>query len=799
MEIRFESFAELVYRLGHPPASLTPSQIFSSWLAHLRHPLPPHTGKQLFRLLFPHEGARRRYDLKETRLVAELERVLGVAGLRRWDSVTYTGEGGTGCLGLEVERAMEARQAGPSTKPAPAAARAQGLGNECALSVSQVDRLLDRLAASPWSQLSQAPAPGPDALERLYRDAGLSPRALGVLTQIILRDLRPLLCPLPRAPVRNPTAMLRLKTTDAPAQLSLCDAMRCWDRRAPRLYRTKGNIDWCLDGLETGEFRTDPVLGVNIQIPNCQKGRSIEDALRPFLRGAWAETKHDGYRMQIHVDASASPPRIAVFSKSKRDSTQDRLSTHSIILAALGLPFSHVPAHPSLSRAAPVRASRPISSVVLEAEMVPYNEGEREGGRGPGIEEFWWIERAIHWGSKRAEWAREREQGKRHLCLVFFDCLYLNGESLLDARYDVRRLKLEQVVDVIPGFSHVVERTYVSTAKQLKEAFRLSNDRREEGLVLKAPESTYNSKPPWVKLKKDYIPGLGDSVDLVLLGASWDADRARELRVDTSVFTTFHLGVLANQPAVAARQQAPSFTPLFSCSYGPSRAQLEVYNENIRLGRWRTKPWDRDDRLKRRAVGLSWTCDTTHKGPSVVFENPMCAEVMGAGFQRVGNTYKVRWPRLMKIYDPKDRPWVDALDARQYLETVHRALGYAPPAPAEDSLQALWRSTSTVALTDIPDSPPATPGRSRSEPQLRPSPITVKMSPRSPMPPGASPALFTPSPKKRDAAAPALAPVSVLCASKRLRAAQTGRERLKPLSLKSRLRRAKAMSIAVHR
>ncbi len=31
------------------------------------------------------------------------------------------------------------------------------------------------------------------------------------------------------------------------------------------------------------------------------------------------------------------------------------------------------------------------SSVILEAEVVPYNEGRREGGRGQGIEEFWWL------------------------------------------------------------------------------------------------------------------------------------------------------------------------------------------------------------------------------------------------------------------------------------------------------------------------------------------------------------------------------------------------------------------------
>jgi DNA ligase-4 len=49
-----------------------------------------------------------------------------------------------------------------------------------------------------------------------------------------------------------------------------------------------------------------------------------------------------------------------------------------------------------------------------------------------------------------------------------------------------------------------------------------------EGLVLKPARATY-LQHRWQKMKRDYIPGLGDTVDLVLLGASWDAKRAREL------------------------------------------------------------------------------------------------------------------------------------------------------------------------------------------------------------------------------------------------------------------------------
>lgn len=116
------SFADLVHRLGHPPKNACepaadgagqatpPDEIFASWLNHLPRPFPPHTGKCLFRLLFPHEGNRRRYGMKETRLSSELESILGVRNLRQWDSVAWDrGRGGTGCLGDEVEFAMATR------------------------------------------------------------------------------------------------------------------------------------------------------------------------------------------------------------------------------------------------------------------------------------------------------------------------------------------------------------------------------------------------------------------------------------------------------------------------------------------------------------------------------------------------------------------------------------------------------------------------------------------------------------------------------------------------------------------
>lgn len=44
----------------------------------------------------------------ETKLAKQLEKILALQGLKRWDAVGW-GDEGTGCLGLELERVLKER------------------------------------------------------------------------------------------------------------------------------------------------------------------------------------------------------------------------------------------------------------------------------------------------------------------------------------------------------------------------------------------------------------------------------------------------------------------------------------------------------------------------------------------------------------------------------------------------------------------------------------------------------------------------------------------------------------------
>ena len=108
-------------------------------------------------------------------------------------------------------------------------------------------------------------------------------------------------------------------------------------------------------------------------MPKSEKGQSCPHALGVLFPSetVWAETKYDGERAQIHVKVRTDGGSdITIFSKSRRESTGDRVAVHDIIRAALGLRLAKVTAGSSR-----INASQPPKikhTIILDAEMVAF-------------------------------------------------------------------------------------------------------------------------------------------------------------------------------------------------------------------------------------------------------------------------------------------------------------------------------------------------------------------------------------------------------------------------------------------
>lgn len=114
------------------------------------------------------------------------------------------------------------------------------------------------------------------------------------------------------------------------------------------------------------------------------------------------------------------------------------------------------------------------------------------------------------------------------VCLFIFDCLYVNGVSLLPYSLEARRSILARIIgDQKSSAIKLATSSSCSEISQIEEFLNESVAKGCEGLMVKLIDEGSNYEPAkrtykWLKLKKDYIDngGIGDSLDLVVIGAN---------------------------------------------------------------------------------------------------------------------------------------------------------------------------------------------------------------------------------------------------------------------------------------
>ncbi|KAK0738237.1 ATP-dependent DNA ligase [Schizothecium vesticola] len=133
------------------------------------------------------------------------------------------------------------------------------------------------------------------------------------------------------------------------------------------------------------------------------------------------------------------------------------------------------------------------------------------------------------------------EDVKVKVCVFAFDLLYLNGESVVEKPLRERRTLLHKAFQPIEGefsFATSMDGQELDDIQTfLDESVKASC----EGLMVKMLDGTESGYEPskrsrnWLKIKKDYLSGIGDSLDLVVLGAYYGKGKR------TSVYGAFLL------------------------------------------------------------------------------------------------------------------------------------------------------------------------------------------------------------------------------------------------------------------
>jgi len=232
--------------------------------------------------------------------------------------------------------------------------------------------------------------------------------------------------------------------------------------------------------------------GLPVEPMLAKPTKSVQEVLKR-LNGKMftCEYKYDGERAQVHM----SPDGVTkVFSRSLLNTTGK---------------FPEVPLY--VKEAC---ASSNVKSFVLDTEVVAYNREKKQ-----------FVPFQVLSTRKKTE--ESEENAKVKVIVQAFDLMFLNGVSLLDRTLSERRDLLKENFSVLEGkfqFASALDHKEDGDTNLLEEFLETAVKNQCEGLMIKTLDENASYQPSyrslnWLKLKKDYLEGMGDSVDLVPIGA----------------------------------------------------------------------------------------------------------------------------------------------------------------------------------------------------------------------------------------------------------------------------------------
>ncbi|MDE1814528.1 MAG: ATP-dependent DNA ligase [Thaumarchaeota archaeon] len=220
----------------------------------------------------------------------------------------------------------------------------------------------------------------------------------------------------------------------------------------------------------------------------AERVKSPQEAREKMGSEFVSEYKLDGERVQIHRQEE----KIVLYSRSLENIT----NYYPDIVENIG------------------KVLKP-DEVILEAEVVAMNDDTGE---------FLPFQELMH---RRRKYKIAQAVQEYPITVNFFDILSIDKKSCLDLPYIQRRKLLEKNV-IEDSFAKIMPMVFVKTDSDVEDSLENAINAGCEGVMLKQLNSPYRAgarASNWLKLKREYRNELGDSIDLVIVGAFYGRGR----------------------------------------------------------------------------------------------------------------------------------------------------------------------------------------------------------------------------------------------------------------------------------
>ncbi|KAK7101253.1 DNA ligase 4-like [Littorina saxatilis] len=410
--------------------------------------------------------------------------------------------------------------------------------------------------------------------------------------------------------------LVRMIVKELKVGLSQASVLSVYHQDAEDLFNVNNNLEKVCRLLRDPATRMHEI-GVSVFSPFTPMlgDRAAPDKIEKIMEGRpyFIETKLDGERVLLHKKGD----EYKYFSRSGNEYTNV---------------FGATPFDGTLTPYIANCFKPDVDTCIIDGEMLGYHaasktfgtKGEQFDIKSPNVAEA---------------------KGYQP-CVMVFDVLLYNDRVLTNLPLRERLTYLDKVVTPVEGRIQLSEHKEAHSNQDCVEALNDAIDGREEGIMVKDPETPYRPnvrKGGWFKIKPEYIGGLMDELDLLILGGFFGEGHRG------GMMSHFLCGVAVPTEDGSEPKVFHSFCKVGS---GYTKKQLAEFNQRM-ADHWQAFDKRRPPQCIQLASGFKEKPDAWIEPDKSCIVQVKAAEIIASERFKVGCT--LRFPRVEMIRD--DKPW----------------------------------------------------------------------------------------------------------------------------------------------